>query len=434
MDEIYSRAWVDTQVSQTVSVWNASVLPVMGKGTQYSPNEQAHRERAYDESLEAVEQDLAISAPWTKDECIAAEDRLLRSFARFSANALDLEPETIKILTDDFIPVGSELAVRARRFDAELSMAGIIQACRNAWTACGLQAILGVPVELTPSILGYSLLYPYSDNYLDDLAVSSHAKLRFSRRFLSMLQGKKISPADDRETALRALIQLIEQQYPRACYPHVFDCLIAIHQAQEKSIQQTSKQDHPDPTELLRTSCGKGGTSVLADACLARGRLSGEESRFAFEWGVLLQLGDDLQDIHEDLRRGSMTLFSMTAVSGKPLDSLAIQLLNFGEKVAYRMDSLPEATPRLKALLKISWRSLIIRAVAESHEFFSPAFLKQAERCSPFRFAFLRARKDRLAGGEGLYAMLFERFLAARAEEEDGFAEAVPQPLTEIPA
>ena len=33
-----------------------------------------------------------------------------------------------------------------------------------------------------------------------------------------------------------------------------------------------------------------------------------EESRLGFEWGALLQLGDDLQDVREDLRRGSATL------------------------------------------------------------------------------------------------------------------------------
>ncbi len=415
MDQIYSWAWVERQVQETISVWKASALPAPRMGQQYSPDQQARREAAYDEALEAVEQDVAPAGePWTKDDCMAEEDRLLRSFARFSANALDLETATIKILTDDFLPVGSELARRARRLDAGLSMAAIVQACRNAWTACGLQALLGASVELTPSILGYSLLYPYSDNYLDDREISAHAKLRFSRRFLSLLQGKKLSPANRRESALQALIHSIEQQYPRACYPQVFDCLIAIHQAQENSIQQTSGH-HADRSELLRTSCAKGGTSVLADACLARGRLNEEESRFAFEWGVLLQLGDDLQDIQEDLRRGSMTLFSMTAASGKPLDELAIQLLNFGEKVACRMDSLPTGTRRLKAFLRMSWRSLIIGAVAESYEFFSPTFLKEAEGCSPFRFAFLRARRDRLAGSGGLYATLFERFLTARA-------------------
>jgi hypothetical protein len=75
------------------------------------------------------------------------------------------------------------------------------------------------------------------------------------------------------------------------------------------------------------------------------------------------------------------------------------------------MDHLPNGTQGFKKLLKMSWRSLIIGAVANSHEFFSPAFIEQAEHWSPFRFAFLRARNERLTSRQGLYATLFEAFL-----------------------
>jgi hypothetical protein len=124
--------------------------------------------------------------------------------------------------------------------------------------------------------------------------------------------------------------------------------------------------------------------------------------------------------VREDLRRGSVTLFSRAAALGKPLDGLAIQLLNFSEQVGDRMDLLPNGTKLLKDLLRMSWRSLIIRAVADSHEFFSPGFLGEAERSSPFRFEFLRARNERLTTRHGLYAMLFDAFLEAREGEDDG--------------
>jgi hypothetical protein len=67
----------------------------------------------------------------------------------------------------------------------------------------------------------------------------------------------------------------------------------------------------------------------------------------------------------------------------------------------------------LKGLLRMSWRSLILMAVAESHEYFSPGFLEEAEAFSPFRFGFLRERRERLAGRRGLYAMLFDAFVEA---------------------
>jgi hypothetical protein len=298
-------------------------------------------------------------------------------------------------------------------------MADIIQACRNAWTACGLQPLLGERIGITPSILGYSLLYPYSDNYLDREDISSEAKLRFSERFRGRLLGEKFRAQDYREAALWTLVQLIEEQYPRTPYPQVFDCLLAIHRAQEESIAQLRSSTHSGDTEVLRISCTKGGSSVLTDACLAHGWLTVEESRFAFEWGVLLQLGDDIQDVREDMRRGSVTLFSRAAALGRPLDGLVIQLLNFSEQVGDRMDHLPNGTETLKKLLRISWRSLIVGAVANSHEFFSSEFLEEAERWSPFRFEFLRTRNIRLSSRQGLYAVLFDAFLDA-GEGDDG--------------
>lgn len=412
MRQSYSWSWVQEQVAQSLELWNSSAAPSALGGQQYSSNEQKTREKAYDRELRAVEREAKM-APRTRAERLAAQDRIVESFGRFSATALDLKDEAIVLLTKDFLPAGTELARWARRFDAGLSMADIVQGCRNAWTACGLQALLGERIGITPSILGYSLLYPYSDNYLDSADVSTEAKRQFSERFRNRLRGDRRVARDDREAAVWALLSLIEEQYPRACYSQVFDCLLAIHRAQEESIAQIGNRDLDNEHKLSEISCAKGGSSVLADACLARGWLNEEESRFSFEWGVLLQLGDDLQDVREDLQHGSLTLFSRAALEGRPLDDLVKQLLNFSEQVGLRMDKLPNGTGVLKELLRMSWRSLIIGAIADSHEFFSPEFLEEAERCSPFHFAFLRARRRRLSSRQGLYAILFDAFLEA---------------------
>jgi hypothetical protein len=349
MRQLYSWSWVEAQVAQTIEVWNGSVAPSTLGGRRYSLKEQQEREKAYDEELQAIERE-AKKVPRTRAERLAAQDRIIASFARFSATALDLQHEAVQLLTNDFLPAGTRLARWSRRFDASLSMEDIIQACRNAWTACGLQPLLGERVGITPSILGYSLLYPYSDNYLDRADISDEAKLRFSERFRDRLRGEKLSARDDREAALWTLVTLIEDEYPRVRYSQVFDCLLAIHRAQEQSIAQISC-DPCGHDEVLRMSCAKGGSSVLADACLTRGWLNEEESRFSFEWGVLLQLGDDLQDVREDMQRGSITLFSRTAALGRPLEDLVTQLLNFSERVGARMDDLPNGTPMFKELL-----------------------------------------------------------------------------------
>jgi hypothetical protein len=420
MRQSYSWEWVQAQVARTIAAWSECPTESALAGQVFTAKEQRKREQAYDEALRAAERE-AKRVPRSRAQRLEAQDRITAAFARFSGVALDLDDNAIHLLTDDFLPVGTRLAQWARRFDASLSMADIVQACRNAWTACGLQPFLGEEIALTPSILGYSLLYPYSDNYLDGEGITTQEKLRFSERFSERLRGKSIGALNRREAAVWSLVALIEDEYPRERYPQVFDCLLAIHRAQEESIAQQRSGDC-DAAQVLRISCAKGGSSVLADACLSHGWLDEQESEFAYDWGVLLQLGDDLQDVREDARRGSITLFSRAAVTGTPLDGLATRLLNFSEHVSDEMDRMPHGSAMLKGLLRMSWRSLIVMAMADSREFFTEKFLAEAEKRSPFRFEFLRARRDRLAGRRGLFATLFEAFLEPREEpgEEPG--------------
>ncbi len=409
MSERYNGPWVGQEVARCAAVWHDCAVHPAELQALYSPRDHESREIAYDMALDEVEWEARRLARNPTDRA-STEQRMIASFARFAQNALDLEEEQIALLTDNFLPAGIDFARRARQFDPAISREDTIQACRNAWTASGLQPLLGVPSGITPSIIAYSLLYPYSDNYLDSGDVSAEDKLAFSARFRERLRDSTTPAVNPRESAIWALVKSIEQQYPRARFPDVFDCLLAIHQAQEDSLVQHSGAPIGD-AELLRLSLAKGGTSVLADACLARGRMTEEESHVAFEWGALLQLGDDLQDAREDLKRGSQTLFTRAAQRGEPLDALVLQLFAFCECVSARMARLPHGTARLKSLLQMSWRSLIIGAVAEAGEFFSPAFLIQAERCSPFRFDFLRTRRKRLAGREGLYTRIFDLFV-----------------------
>jgi hypothetical protein len=124
--------------------------------------------------------------------------------------------------------------------------------------------------------------------------------------------------------------------------------------------------------------------------------LSEAERRFAFGWGVLLQLADDLQDLASDRERGFHTLFATAAAKG-PLDDLTTQTLHFASAVMESMRALPDAAEHLKELLRKNSISLLITAAGEYGEFYSAAYLRQLERYSPLRFAFLRSRKQRVA-------------------------------------
>ncbi|HLY43095.1 MAG TPA: hypothetical protein VKR52_17915 [Terracidiphilus sp.] len=422
MEPRFDDTWVASQVARTMSLWTECAGQPMPDSPRYGIAEHAQREAAYDRALNQVEALVKRPGRGQAGRTLT-QQKMIAVFAQFAAHALDLEPAAIALIENEFLPAGTCLARWARRFDPALSMADIVQACRNAWTACGLQPILGEPIGMTTSILGYSLLYPYTDNYLDRREIGADAKLKFSARFRQRLRGESMAPLNSHEVTLWKLVELIERQFPRTLYDQVFDCLLAIHQAQEASLAQMRPRIM-EQDEVLRISCAKGGTSVLADACLARGWLRREEAQFGFAWGVLLQLGDDLQDLDEDLKRGSTTIFSKSAATGEILDPLVCQLLNLSERVGDEMRGLPHASAMLENLLRMSWRSLIIGAVANAPDSFSSEFLAEAESRSPFRFAFLRERKKKLAGKSGLYENLFNLFLESEDENQIAFGRA----------
>ena len=414
MGERYDERWMTAEQDRCIAVWQQCGAAPAPLAPKYSLRDHEARELAYDAAQREVEWEAQRMPRGIAGRSVA-EKRMVASFARFAANALDLDEEQIALLTDDFLPAGIDFARRARAFDPNLSQADIIQACRNAWTACGLQPLLGASAEISPSILAYSLLYPYTDNYLDGAAVALSAKRSFSRRFRERLCGESAPILDDRERAVWALVVQIEAQFPRDRYPAVYDCLLAIHQAQENSLAQLRSGPSLSDDRLLRLSFAKGGSSVLVDACLVRGAMNREESRASFQWGALLQLGDDLQDLREDLQRGSTTLFTRAIEKGQPLDGLVFQLLAFCALVSEQMNQLPHGSRPLKDLLGMSWRSLILAAIAEVDEFFTRDFLRLTELASPFRFGFLRARRRKLASREGLYARLFDLFVESEA-------------------
>jgi hypothetical protein len=426
----YSQAWVEAKTAETMEQWSLCAATALPAGTKYTAKEHRAHEKAYDKGLRAVEREGRRAARASAMR-LETQRRIVALFPPFAAIALGLSGAADQLITGSFLPMGTELARWSRRFDRTLSNAGILQACRNAWTCCGLQALLGKPMELTPAVLGYSLLYPYSDNYLDHPGISSGDKLDFSRRFRRRLLGVMEAPDNGHEASVWSMVQLIEDQHARSLYPQVYDCLLAIHKAQEDSIAQLkngteSAHESLEDAELLRISCAKGGTSVLADACLVEPLLSPEAVQLSFQWGVLLQLGDDLQDVREDLRRGSTTLFTRAVLQGKTLDGLIGKLLNFSHQIADRMDRMPHGSSALKSLLRMSWRSLILMAVAAVEGYCSPAFLADLEPSSSFRFKFLGERSEQLAGREAFYDVLFEAFL----ESGVGERSSLPMPRT----
>jgi len=419
------RHTIEQLTAASIVLWHGGepCLPPLGR--RFTPAQQPSKESLLDQFLTSLESELP-GTPLTRAERARMHARISSSFSQFARSALELEDRHLTLLLHQGFPaVGTSLGRLARRFDPDVGTAEILQACRNAWAACGLQALFGLPMSVTPAIFAYSMLYPYSDNYLDDAAVSRERKLSFSAQFRRRLSGENLPAANSREETIWNLVSLIESGYARADYPELYASLLAIHRSQEESIRLLDRDQRCTwpgdnaPDGVLPVVFAKGGTSVLVDAYLAAGSLTEPEAGFAFNWGVLLQLGDDLQDVREDSGNGLRTVFSSAAAGGS-LDALTNRTLHFALRVMTRMDELTGAPEGLKDLLRRSSISLVVRAAGALRELYSDAYIAELETYSPFRFAFLASRREKLARHKGRLAKLFEAFLAG-AEDEPAF-------------
>lgn len=399
-------------IGESIAEWQASSAD-FPQFEAYTVDEQERREHLLDSNLDTIDAELRKTSR-TRSAAERTIARITSLFVRVSTFTLDLDDPSIQTLLEGgFSQIGTDLARSARRLDPDVSMTDILQAARNAWTACGLQVLLGRTLRLTPGIFAYSMLYPYSDNCLDDPAISLDAKLQFSDLFRRRLKGDHPHATDARQKIIWRLVGLIESQYPRAAFPEVYDSLLAIHAAQQDSLWQTKWG--VDDVDVLKLTFAKGGTSVLADAYLAAGHLTPAEARFAFNWGVVLQLGDDLQDLCADRVRGSLTLFTQAAAR-ETLDAITNKTFHFSRRVMDQMGSLTSAAPALKELLARSSRMLLIRSAANVPEAYTNEYLAGLERSSPFRFEFLRQRDERFARRRRSYARLFEQVVSGVPE------------------
>jgi hypothetical protein len=148
------------------------------------------------------------------------------------------------------------------------------------------------------------------DNYLDDPSVSYQEKQEFCIRFGKRLKGETIQARNEQERKNFRMIELIETYWERERYPKVYQSLLGIHDAPNRStllINQSGKLEFKD---IFSICVQKGGMSVVADGYLIFGDLSPEEEEFFYYYGAYLQLLDDLQDVSTDLSDSLMTAYS----------------------------------------------------------------------------------------------------------------------------
>jgi hypothetical protein len=334
--------------------------------------------------------------PESKEDRARWRGRLKEKVRHFGEKRLGWPAGYRKLLVaDEFFDSTVDFVRQARTFDPSIRDADLSQALRNVWIANSIQMLLDLEVAFSPATFAYSMLYPYTDNYLDDPSVSAESKKSMNRSLELRLRGESVEPLDEHQRDIFRLVDLIEDHICREELPEVYLSLRAIHRGQIGSLRQQGSGPRPSAEEILALSVAKGGASVLADGYLAAGDLSRSEAEFCFGYGVFLQFLDDLQDVCADREAGHTTLFTLGAERG-PLDRPTSRLYRFMHRVVESSErfSSPRYTD-LKDLILRNCTFLLVGAVAENPRLFSRRFRRSLERRWPFRFASMRRLRRR---------------------------------------
>ncbi|GAA0724724.1 hypothetical protein GCM10008905_19100 [Clostridium malenominatum] len=313
-----------------------------------------------------------------------------------------LKEDTFKIgiidyqMKKKFFKATKDFIKECREFDNDIDYEDIGQAMRNVWIIAIFQKIIGADIKFTKAIFGYSMLYPYTDNYLDDPSVSMEHKKDFNIRLSRRLKGEPIIGVNSHEEKVYKLIECIEAIFKREEYKKVYEKLLLIHAGQIKSLSQQETVSIPYEKDILGISIEKGGASVLVDGYLINGMLTKDEEIFAYGYGFLLQLCDDLQDVKDDLKNSHMTLMSQLA--GKYyLDVITNKLINLTIKVVedakcFRGDN----TQELKNLIKNNCIIMILFAIVNNRDFYSKEYIDLVEKSLPFTLEYIDTIKSKL--------------------------------------
>lgn len=299
------------------------------------------------------------------------------------------------IFSDEMIEASKDFIRKAIQFDPELDNEELFQAIRNQWIVFGLQSVFGYPVQTTKSTLAYSLLYPYTDNFIDSHRISHQEKIDFSQRFEMRLKGENVKAESQSEEKIYQLVELIEDEFDRNLFPKVYESLLDIHCAQTKSIALTRKTILSD-IECFEIAVTKGASSVIADGYLIAGKLNYDQFQFLYEYGAYLQILDDLQDARDDLYEGVFTCFSKNLHS-QYLDKMLCKTYHLGKEVLVTVQKVFPTQIAFQGLIKRSFGLLFGSSVISNPKDFSPAFINQCEQYSPFRFSFAEKHKKELS-------------------------------------
>lgn len=276
---------------------------------------------------------------------------------------------------------------RIREFDETLKPEQIWQAMRNYFIYAMIVEMQGERQNAADPVLAYSLLYPYTDNYIDDRKVTGREKERYNRMIALKLKGEPAVPQNALEEKTCRLLDMIGNFYEGRAKKKISETLLQLLEAQQCSIGQQKAEITEE--RILEISIWKGGTSVLADYLFSTMDWTEKEEEFYFRFGFMLQLVDDLQDMEEDKKEGSHTLMTKAA-ERRRTEERVNRLLWFIWNV---VGGFEPKNPELKGFVLKNCVEITLFSAAMNGQFFSREYIKALEPYLPLSVEFIKKMK-----------------------------------------
>jgi len=280
---------------------------------------------------------------------------------------------------DTFYRELMDFLTTVRHFSPELCFDEIGQAIRNYIVYAMFKVIHQVDTGFSKAGFGYSMLYPFTDNYIDSQNPSPTEKKKYNQLIRDKILGHEVHPDSWHDRKTCDLLQAIASDYPRTEDDRIYTLLLMMLEAQEESLNQQNTDIIISEEERLDISLFKGGVSVLVDRFLVNKELTHEDLHFYLGFGFFLQLADDLQDIREDSDKGYQTLFTVN-LTPEHEEKLVNKLLRFLNNL---MGSYSAENNTFKDFVLASSNHLILTSLFRSGEFFTPSYQSRLEQYLP---------------------------------------------------
>lgn len=289
-----------------------------------------------------------------------------------------------------------QFVTECRAFDETLQIEDIWQALRNYFIYAMIMDFQGKEQECKTSALAYSLLYPYTDNFIDCKEYTSSEKTEFNNMIKTVLEGYFYQPKNRMEEKTCSLLLMIRDYYGTEKWQQIADGLLLMLGAQEQSrIQQSTGRNNEPITDdtLFLISAYKGSISVLNDYIFAEESPCTKEAQFYLKFGFLLQLADDLQDIAEDRASHSQTIMTRAADAGC-LEAAVNRLLHFTQEI---FGQFCPGNPALHQFALKNCLMMTLSTVAVNQRLFSTEYVAQVEKYLPMPAGMLQKNRSVLS-------------------------------------